>query len=125
MCVQGQHQPGKSCPQCRTPISGLFRYGRSLKKRAIDMAQRTFLQDSEGRLRKAEEVLSTAEAALIDWNGAATEVYPSAPSCTPAFVLRGLDLYIKHMVGLKVHAEVQWHMQRTYKHVTFLRLKGA
>jgi hypothetical protein len=70
-CVQGEHQPGKCCPQCRTPISGLFRYGSSLKKRAIDTAQRTFLQDAGGRLRQAEEGLSTAEIALIDWKGTA------------------------------------------------------
>ena len=62
--LQGQHEPGKSCPLCRAPIARIFRYGRTLNKRAIDRVQRSFMQHTGQWLAQANVRLANAEAAM-------------------------------------------------------------
>ncbi len=59
---QGQHEPGKSCPLCREPIAGIFRYGRTLHKRAADRMQRTFMQSTGIWLARANARLANLDA---------------------------------------------------------------
>ena len=65
---QGDAQPLPSCPLCRKPVTGLYRYGRPLKKRALDIAERKYVQQCTTSLDTAHAALQRGRTAYAELN---------------------------------------------------------
>ncbi|KAF0547348.1 P-loop containing nucleoside triphosphate hydrolase protein [Gigaspora margarita] len=62
--ITSQPSDPKSCPQCRTPIKGIYRYGRAIKKQVLDIQNKKFLVKYDNQLKKLNKDIINATKRL-------------------------------------------------------------
>ncbi|CAG8508580.1 12330_t:CDS:10 [Dentiscutata erythropus] len=62
--ITSQPSDPKSCPQCRTPIKNIYRYGRATKKNGLDVQTKKFLVKYDNQLKKLNKDITSATKLL-------------------------------------------------------------
>jgi hypothetical protein len=53
--LQGEVQVPPSCPHCKAPLRGVFRYGRAVNAAVLGLVERKFQHSSRHKLLEAQE----------------------------------------------------------------------
>jgi hypothetical protein len=53
--LQGEVQVPPACPHCKTPIRGVYRYGRATNAATLDLVERKHQHSSRRKLLEAQE----------------------------------------------------------------------